>query len=394
MTLLSPVVSVDYVILFTDRNLAFIGDPVVCWDQIDVTLRWNEPGSGSFSAPGYDWILDAIAPGNRVVVKRRDGILIAGPIEKWLLERSDDAENAGVGKLTVNFADDLALVVAHDVYPNPAVDRASQTTDTWTYTGNAETALRTLVNLNAGPGALVARRVPGLVLGASAGVGSSVEVTAQREQPLGEVARAIAETGGNLGFRTVQVGSTIEFQVYASPDKSGSVRFGFGLGNMRYLGYEVSAPTATAVAVGGQGTGATAAMIERVNTAEQATWGRFEKLVSRAGDGPSQELQDEGDRALAEGASTIRVATSVSDLPDQRFGDHYTLGDIVSAETLPGEQVSDVVRTVHLQVQATSGEYVSATIGSQAALTDPVWSRRLRDIDQRLNQVERTVSPA
>ncbi len=394
MAVLSPVVTVDYVVLITDKTLAHVGDPIVCWEQIDVTLRWNEPGSGFFECPGYPWIVEQMAPGNRVIIKRNNIVLIAGPIERWLHERSDDAENAGVGKLTCTFADDFALVAARDTYPDPALARTAQTTDTWTYTGNAETALRTLINLNAGPGALVDRRVPGLALGSVAGVGSTVAVTAKREQPVGDVARAIAETGGNLGFRTRQVGSQILFEVYTSPDRSGTVRFGFGLGNLRYVGYEVTAPTATAVAVGGQGTGATAAMIERINTAEQTAWGRFEKLVARDGTDATQELEDAGDRALAEGASTIRIATSVSDLPDQQFGVHYNLGDIVSVETLPGQSASEVVRTVHLQVQATSGEYVSATIGSQAALTDPIWSRRLRDIEQRIGQVERTVIPA
>ncbi len=388
------VVEVDYIILITDKNLNYLGDPIMCWTEIDVTLRWNEPGSGYFQCPSVSWIRDMVGAGNRVVIIRNHEVLISGPIEGWLHERSDDGENAGDGTLRVDFADDLALVAAHNVYPDPAAAVNAQTPDTWTYTGNAEVGMRNLVNLNAGPGALVDRRVPKLVLGSVAGVGTSVQVTAQRMQPIGDVLRAMAETGGNLGFRTRQVGSNIEFQVYASPDKSSTIRFGFGLGNMRYVGYEVKAPTATAVAVGGQGTGATAAMIERVNTAQQTAWGRFEKLSSRSGDDPAQELEDEGDRTLAEGAATTRIATNVSDTEYQRFGDHYQLGDIVSIEIAPGTSWNDVVRTVHLQVHATAGEYVAATIGSQAAASDPDWARRLREINARLGRLERIAVPA
>lgn len=388
------VVDVNYVILITNRTLGYIGDPIMCWTEIDVTLRWNEPGGGFFQVPGHAWIREMVAAGNRVIIIRNHQILIAGPIEGWLYERSDDGENAGIGRLRVDFADDFALVAATEVYPNPDLSIDAQTADTWTFTGNAETGMRSLVNLNAGPGALVARRTPGLVLGAVAGVGSNIQVTAQRRQPIGDVLRAMAETGGNLGFRTRQVGNQVLFEVYASPDRSNEIRFGFGLGNMRYVGVEVKAPTATAVAVGGQGTGASAAMIERVNAAEQAAWGRFEKFVSRNGEDPAQELQDEGDRALAEGASTTRVATNVSDTPDQRFGDHYQLGDIVSIEIAPGQSHDDVVRTVHLQVHASSGEYVAATVGSQAAATDPEWSKRMREIDARLGRLERIATPA
>lgn len=388
------VVDVNYVLLITDKNLAFVGDPIMCWSEIDVTLRWNEPGSGYFQGPGHNWIREQITPGNRVIVIRDNQILLSGPIEGWLHERSDDGENAGVGKLRVDFADDLALVAAHNVYPDPAAAVNAQTPDTWTYTGNAEVGMRNVVNLNAGPGALAARRVPGLVLGAQANVGSNIQVTAPRMQPIGDVLRAMAETGGNLGFRTRQVGTQILFEVYASDDKSSDVRFGFGLGNMRYVGYEVKAPTATSVAVGGQGTGASSAMIERTNALEMAAWGRFEKFSARNGEDPAQELQDEGDRSLAEGAATIRVATNVSDTPDQRFGEHYGLGDIVSIEIGPGQSWDDVVRTVHLQVQAGSGEYVAATVGSQAATTDPEWSRRMREIDARLGRLERIATPA
>lgn len=387
------VTPVDYLVLITDRNCNYLGDPILCWTEIDVTLRWNEPGSGYFECPGYPWIVDMVSAGNRVVMVRNQQVLIAGPIEGWLHERSDDGDNAGDGRLRVDFADDLALIVARGVYPNPAQTVPGQSVDTWTFTGNAEVGLRTLVNLNAGPGALAPRPVPGLVLGTLAGVGSNVTVTAQRMQPLGDVARAIAETGGNLGFRTRQVGNQVQFQTFASPDKSAEIRFGFGLGNLRYVANEVKAPTATAVAVGGQGTGASAYMVERVNAAEQTAWGRFERFVAQNGQDPVASLNDEGDRALADGAATTRVAANVSDSQYQKYGD-YDVGTIVSLEVADGVAVSDVVRTVHFQMQASAGEYVSATIGSQAATTDPIWSQRMREIDERLGRLERIAVPA
>lgn len=386
--------SAEYIVLITDKNLTVVGDPIVCWTQLDITLRFNEPGSGLLITPGYPWLIAQVAAGNRVVVVRDGSVLISGPMEKWQHERSDDGENAGDGKLTVTFADDFALIAARCTYPNPAQTPDTQTSDFWTFTGNAEAALRALVNLNAGPGALVARRVPQLALGTLASVGSSVTVNATRMQPLGEVARKIAEVGGGLGFRARQSGTQILFEVYQPPDKSGEVRFGFGLGNMRYISYEVTAPTVTAAIVGGQGEGSDRFMTERLNAGEISTWGRFERLTSRPGSKPLAELQDDGDIALIEGAATNRLATNVADTPDQRYGTHYVLGDIVSLESWPGQQVTDLVRTVHFQVYATAGEYVSATVGNQAALTDPVWVRRMREIDERLGRIERTVVPA
>jgi hypothetical protein len=384
----------DYVVLFTDRYCNVVGDPVVCWTSLDITLRFNEPDSGQMVVPAYDWIREQIVPGNRIVVVRDGTVLIAGPIEKWQHERSDNGENSGVGKLTISFADDFALIAAHEMYPDPTQDVEGQAVDNWTFTGNAELALRELVDTQAGENALAPRQIPQLVLGALAGVGGDVTVTADRMQMAGDVARKIAEVGGGLGFRTRQSGNQILFEVYSPPDKSGTVRFGFGLGNLKYISYEVTAPTATSVSVGGQGDGADRYMIERTNPDEMDAWGRFEKHVARPGNGYLPDLQDDGDRALADGAATTRLTTNVSDSPTQRFGEHYNVGDVVAVESWPGEQVADVVRTVHFQVYATSGEYVAATIGNQAALTDPEWVRRVREIDARLDKLDRTVMPA
>lgn len=388
-----------FTILCTDANLNILGDPITSWTTLDVTLRFNEPSSGEFQVPAYPWIQSMLAAGTRIVVLRHtydgagDGILISGPVEKWLEERSDDGENAGIGNITVNFADDLAQVVARCVYPDPAVAPASQVVDSWTYTGNAELALRELVNKNAGPGALTDRRMPALALGALASVGTSVTVTADRMQPLGELAREIAVSGGNLGFRTRQSGSQILFEVYQPPDKSGSVRFGFNFGNLKYIAYEVTAPTATVIIAGGQGEGTDRALIERVNSTDRPTWGRYEKLQSAPGT-DTAALTDEADDAVFENAATIRLPSNVVDTPDQRFGVHYNLGDLVAIENRTGQQLIDMVSAVHMQAWATAGSIFAATIGDQSAHTDSAWTKRVQAIEERIGKLERRVVPA
>jgi hypothetical protein len=384
----------DYLILVTDQSLTPVGDPIACWKSIDVTLRFNEPSSGMFVAPGHSWVREQLAPGHRVVVIRDKKVLIAGPIEQWMYERSDDGENAGVGNITVNFADDLALVVARLTYPDPTLAPAAQVTDAWTNTGNAEVQLRTLAAYNAGPNALAARRIPQLALGALAGVGTSITSTADRMEPLGNVMRRIAVNGGGLGFRTRQDGTQILFEVYQPLDLTGQVVFAFGAGNLKYVGYQVTAPKATAAIVGGQGEGADRALIERVNDGGQASWGRMETLVNRPGNDPVADLNAAGDEALAEAAETTRLPTSTSDTPFQRYGEPYDIGSKVSVESWPGSMVSDVITTVHFQVWATSGEYVSSTVGSQAENADPAWIQRLRAMDRRVAYLERNVMPA
>jgi hypothetical protein len=377
-------------LLLTDRHLNVVGDPIVCWTTVDCTLRWNEPCSGQFTSPGYPWIREQLAPGNRVMIIRDGVFLMGGPIETWTYARSDDGENAGDGVLTVTFADDLAWIAGRLTYPNPALTPEQQTTDTWTYTGNAEVGMRSLVNTNAGPAALPARQIPGLALGAVAGVGGNATLTSGW-QPLTDVLRTAATTGGGLGFHTRQAGNQILFEVYQPPDKTGEVRFGFGLGNLRYLGYEVSAPTATAAIVGGQGDGADRYVLQRLNTAGATDWGRTETLVSRPGSDPVADLQTAGDEALADAAETGRLSSYVADTDDQKFGVHYNVGTKVSLEVWPGFEVADLVTLVHLQAWPTAGEVVTTTIGTQTASADPAWVQQLRRIDRRVGRLERTV---
>lgn len=386
-----PLQPAEYLVLITDRNLQVVGDPIMNWDTLDVSLRFNEASSGLFTVPGHAWIRHQLVPGNRVVVRRNGQVLIAGPLEGWQLERSDDGENSGVGKLRVNFADDMAWIAGRLTYPNPALVPSLQVTDNWTFSGNAELALHALVNASAGPGALTARQVPQLVMGATAGVGTTIDVKALLMEPVTDVLRRAALAGGGLGFKTQQVGNQIQFVAYQPTDVSGNVRFGFNWGGLKYLSYEVQMPTATTAIVGGQGEGADRFTLERNNLGAEGSWGRIEKHIARPGNNPLAELEADGDQALVEEGETARLAASVADTTNMRFGVDYHLGSRVSVESWPGEAIADVVQTVHLQAWPTAGELISATVGSQAARNDSEFIKRLRKIDLRVGQLERSV---
>lgn len=388
----------DITLLVTDRNLNVVGDPISGWTNLDITPKFREPASGSFAVPASNTLREQLsgteADGLRRVVVIRDGsIFCAGPIEvPGAEEWSVDGENSGPGTMTVQFTDDFARVAARDTYPNPAVASTAQTsTAQWTSTAAAGDIIRSLVDLNAGPGALAARRIPNLVLGAGAGIGPTIKFST-RFLPLGDELRSAAIQGGGLGFRTQQVGTNIEFQVYQPVDRSGTVRFSKGLGNLRAYAYEPTLPTATVAIVGGQGVGESRLVVERTNTAAVTRYERMETFVDQrqsedtAAD--TTELNQAGDEALATGAETARLSAVTIDTPDQRFGVHYQLGDRVSIELGSGAVVTDVVRAVHLQMTPEAGEVVTALIGSQDASSDPLWVKFMRDLARRLDRLE------
>lgn len=375
-----------YTILVTDQNLSMVGDPIDAWSTLDVTLRFNEPSSGVLTLPFSQAVQAQLQAGNRLVIIRDGKVVTSGPYEQsgYVWSAGDNAETLRVG-----FADDLTRVLARVTYPTPTAPASGAQGDYWSVSNvNAEVAMRSLVDANAGPSALVSRQVPHLVLGALAGVGDDVTYQA-RWRPMGDVLRELAIAGGGLGFRTVQVGSAIEFQVYAPEDRTGSVRFSRGLGNLRRVEYELVAPVTTAAIVGGQGELAGRSIVERSDAGAEAQWWRAERFVDQRQAADSDELEQAGDRELSEGAATAHLAVEAVDTADQSYGVHYGLGDIVTVVPVPGVEIADVVRAVRMHVDsATGAEYVTPIVGTDSASSDPTWLRRVRALEARLTSLE------
>jgi hypothetical protein len=404
----------EYTILVTDKDLNVLGDPLDGWSSLQVTLRWKEPGSGQIVVPAHSYVREQLVPGCRIVVLRQvlgqQHVLIAGPMEDKLRERADDGDKGGVGLYTISFADDMAWLAARLAYPNPALLPENQVTDFWTYTGNPEQGMLTLVETQAGPSALAARRVPKLVTAAFSGVAGSGTIklgatsdVAPRErlERLTDVLRRMATLGvgsgyhaDSLGFRTRQTQvngvDVILFEPVRARDLTGEVHFSFGRGNLKYYSYQDKAPTLTHPIVGGQGEGADRFVKEYPTTdPAQLAWGRWEGYVARPGTTPTAEMQDAATEALAETRQNGRLASNAADTIDCRFGVHYTCGDLVSIELDIGEWVIAPVQTVNLQAWPTAGEVVGTTIGDQSARYDSAWISKMRSIDRRLGDMER-----
>jgi hypothetical protein len=357
-------------ILVTDRDLNILG-PVNNWISLDVTLRFNEPASGQLVVPMTAAMAQLLtAGGNRIVVKRNLEWFVAGPIERPGKQRwSADGDRT----YTVVFTDDFALIAGRRVYPDPANSITAQSADRREFAAvNAEDVMQTLVDENAGPGALAARRIPRLVIASDAGVGSNVTM-GFRLDPLGDALRSVALAGGGLGIRTQQVGDDIETQVYEPQDLTGSVVFSTGLGNLIDYSYDPEAPRATVALVGdGTGTGTSRVFVERISP-EAATWWRLETVVDRRDTTITAELEAAGDEELSEQAATASLSAVCVETPQQRFGTHYRLGDLVLVILADGTQLADIVRAVRLVASPRNGEVLSPIVGTQSATTNQQW---------------------
>lgn len=390
-------------LLVTDKDLVVQGDPLDGWTDLSSTLTFNEPGPGQVTLPAYPEVMEQLQPGNRMVVIRDGGIWSAGPLEipqdfSWGV--GGDVSEPDPGKVTVSFADDLARIAGYLTYPNPAAAFSAQVTATdnvYALTAtNAETIIRTLVNLNCGPGALTARRIEKLALGAVAGVGSSTSISTRFEALL-DVCRTVA-SGDGLGFRTRQDMATdqILFEVYGPADRTGRARFSAGLGNLRSVSFKMSAPTATSELVQGGDTGARAYV--EVTSGADTDWYRVEKLVDQSGtaNDVNGELTQAGNLAFGDDGPQVTLSTVTVDVPDDPgypgsgtiAGRDYGLGDRVTIVLPTGLEVADLVRSITLTASPDSGELVTSVIGSQDATTNSATVKAVRDLARRLGRLE------
>ncbi|GGM14371.1 siphovirus ReqiPepy6 Gp37-like family protein [Micromonospora yangpuensis] len=383
----------DTQVTITDRHCVPVSNPIR-YTEVDAEIRVNEVTAGSFTAAAYPELSEALAPGNRVVIRDQGQVFKSGPIEAADYVRSAAGEDAG-GKWVVDFGDDGAHLANRITYPNPAVDATAQTAEAeWTGTGPAGTLMLALVDANGGPGALSYRRVPQLVIGDGAGLGATLTYTS-RWIDLYDELRALAVLGGTgvpggtLGFRVVQVDRDLVAEVYAPRDRTDIARFSFPSDTLRSVQVVQAAPTCTAAIVAGEGRGTDRSVVERVDADAVATWWRSEQFVDAQSEDDPEQLQHAGDEALDGGREQLTVTTETIDTPQVTYGDAYQLGDL--ARVIPGgaAPLTDIVRAVRLQVTPSTGRRRIALIGTQAAVTDPAWVGENRTLARRIARTQR-----
>jgi hypothetical protein len=375
-------------ILVCDRNLRAVAQPVQRWTELTAEQKFNAVGSGEFIAPGYaDLVTGLNLPDSRVVVQVNGQVWCSGPVDKPGNQAWTPTD--GDGLIKVNFATNEALLAERLVYPQPNLAITAQTTAEYLATNtNAEVLMRTLVNLNAGPGALAARQIPNLTLGGLNTIGTNVDYTG-RGEPLTDALRSIASAGGGLGWRVRQQGTGLLFEVYLPVNRSGYVRFGRNLGNLREMTTDPEAPTCTAAIVADDGEGTARVIVERTNaSAIAAGYRRIEQWVNN-GSGTTAELNAAGDLALLAGAARTGLDVTAVDGPQTQFGVTYFLGDTVAVEVLPGLAVNDQVVSVKLTATPDSGEVVSPTIGGDSPHLSSAVLEVLRELQRRVGILER-----
>lgn len=272
--------------------------------------------------------------------------------------------------------DEMHRLAGRLVYPNPAKPTGSQDRARYDAKGNAETVLKDLVSLNAGPLALPDRRSPAFEVEASVGRGSQVTIS-ERLSTLLEVAQSIASQGGLVFSAVREDTGKVVFRTRAPRDLSRQYRFE-ATGD-----FSQEAPKANTVVMAGQGEGADRTLFEKVSS--EPSWGhRVEVLKDRRDSGDTAILVASADEALEESGAKNGASLKVSESEDVLFGKHFSLGDTITVQ-LAGVSISEPIRTAEI-TWTPYGRDVELGVGSEDKA--PRWSPRIKELDSRLRALE------
>ncbi|WP_017974373.1 siphovirus ReqiPepy6 Gp37-like family protein [Actinopolyspora halophila] len=347
-----------WTIYIRDERLRRVG-VVDDYAKLDIIAKFNDvgtfilvidrdsPHAATLTTPGY---------GIQVVHEDTGYVVTSGPITGPKHTHDDNLD-----KIELAGKDDNYYIATRVSHPSPTESLPPYSvTSHHEVSGTASTVLREYVDKNLGPGAISERRNPHVTIGPDPVVGKTISGKLRWGKLLEDL-QALATSGGDIGFRLVDVGGALQFQVYEPVDRTGTVRFSEEFGNLAAFTYQVDAPTGTYVYVGGQGELTARTIKEGSDPTAISTWGRVEVFEDRRDTDDDAELQQKIDESLIEHGATTDLSATPIDTESVKFGRDYTLGDrvmvlIEGAPSVPGTgleggQITEIVREVALNLR-------------------------------------------
>jgi len=245
--------------------------------------------------------------------------------------------------------------------------------------------------------------VPGILPGAGGVLGTSVTAR-ERFTAMLDTLRKTADAGGGLAFDVIDnLAGGYAFRVWQPVDRTGQVLFAREAGNVTKLNPVRSAPRAGIALVAGGGELTNRTLLQYTDPGYNPVYGpRFVFLDQRqvgqaAGEEPVPEptpgqlaeYEKAALEALADNAEQTAISATVTDTEKVKWGRDYELGDLVPV-VVPWGKVTDLIREVQIRVEPDGLEDISSTVGTaQASSTDP-YAAVVRDLLDRVSQLERS----
>lgn len=377
--------------------------------EADCVLRRITTGTFALEVPWSPDVERRFQKGSGVILRRDGQTICSGMLRRrgWRQGASTDEFPAGV--LSLEGVTDDVIGELRLVAPNPALALSAQqyvgAPDVWSMTAPIETIMHAIVNLNAGPGAVAARRVPGLVMGANLGRGPSVAWKSLRYPTVQEELRRLAARAEQAGVRLLPVFEQTElgltFHVRSADDRTGLVVFGAALGNLDEQEYAEDGDDGVREAVaGGKGEGGQRIQRSAVQTdAETLAWGVLREVyVDRRETADVDDLQEAADDAIADGVAGVQFRSRAMDTIGTRWGVDFDLNSLATVRVGPAgfEPIltfEDLVREVHFRLDPKDRtDEVTAAVGHEGASTGVELPslKRLRALRTAVTRLQRS----
>jgi hypothetical protein len=340
-------------------------DEIDDFTSLTMPLRFNRTSDWTLILDGDSVGASLLTETGGLIVTRDGETLLSGPVRKITRTLLD-----GRSTVTVTGVDDTVWLDRRLAVPVPAGPPYTSAAY-HTVNGVAETVMRTYVDSNLGPSAIAARRLARLGLAADGLRGTSVKGSARFTMLL-ELLQALALSGGDLGFRIVQSGEALVFEVYEPADMTATAIFSVDFGNLVGYEYQTTVPQANYIYVGGGGEGTARVIVEGGDTASIDVHQRIEaSFRDRRDTEDTATLEQQRAETLLETQAQTSLSITPIDTDAVSFGTHYGLGDRVTV-VIDGVEVQDVVREVLLTLTPDGGEVLTPTLGTPGATSPRV----------------------
>lgn len=385
----------DISIIVRDKNLVKKGTITSKYLSFEAHPVWRGAGWWKLTLPkNHPMVPHLATPGSGILVSLYGNPYFSGFTTKP--EELTNIENPD-GTYTFTGFDDTALLFRALAFPQPSnPDPTNQTVTNDSRTGDAETLMHGYVHANIGVSA-----PPGRVAGLRAFLATSTNehrgptvTKSPRFQNLGALLQEIGILA-NLGFRVIQRGTELVFEVIQPVDRSGTVLLSVQSGSLTSTSLQQSAPNVTRVIVGGKGEGVDRLILQRTTPESEAAedeWGQIiEEFVSYTNSDDPDELAQTGDeRLLEDGFTATAVKAIPADDQSMRFSADWDLGDTVGLVAY-GQRTQTVVTEAAILVNK---DRVAVGVGiGDLRNFDPknALESRVEDTAKKVSKIERTL---
>ena len=364
-----------------DKNRAYvcpIGNP----SSLTATIRHNDVSTLTLSLPlGHKRVGALMADGARLKVSFKGEHLISGPITGDALE-----SNGAKGIYTVSVEDDFRVLKEIAGFPVPGSAIGSQSGAEYrTYTGNAETIIKTAVTENG----VTRLAVPGLTVATNLNRGSVIAggVPLRMHPLFDRLFPAVTDAG--LGVTVRQVGANLVLDVY-EPQTHPRTLSVMG-GTLKQVTMTRTRPIASRVIIGGQGEGTARTFRYLTDTVRETQYGmRAETFRDTRDDNTPTVMDARGAETLTEKGPQNGLAITLAGSGIFRYGPGgFHVGDLVPIKVTDTITIPEVIRETTLEWKSKDYALASPVLGELTNLPERKTANLFRALGKGQRDQER-----